>query len=84
VGHYDAVAQCIRRDSKDWKNRDSQSVMLDEKLGALVERRKNARAREDRIGAVILSNLIFHHDGNPIMWLRLRQEAQAVRRRGDG
>ena len=63
---YDAIAQCIRLDGKDWKNRDSQIGMLDEKLVALVERRKKARSVKTESVAVILSNLIFHHDGNPI------------------
>jgi hypothetical protein len=76
--HYDAIAQCIRLDGKDWKNRDSQIVMLDEKLVALVERRKKARAVKTESGAVILSNLIFHHDGNPIVDFRKSWQTACV------
>jgi hypothetical protein len=76
--HYDAIAQCIRLDGKDWKNRDSQIVMLDEKLVALVERRNKARAVKTESGAVILSHLIFHHDGNPIVDFRKSWQTACV------
>jgi integrase len=56
--HYDAIAQCIRLDGKDWKNRDSQIVMLDEKLVALVERRKKARAVKTCGWRIVISPII--------------------------
>jgi hypothetical protein len=64
--HYEAIGQCIRVDGKDWKNRDSQIVMLDEELIALIERRKKARAVKTESGEIVQSDLIFHDEGRPI------------------
>lgn len=76
--HYDAIAQCVRLDGKDWKNRDSQIVMLDDKLAALMERRKRARGVKTKSGALVLSDLIFHHDGKPIVDYRKSWQTACV------
>jgi integrase len=76
--HYDEVAQCIRLDGKDWKNRDSQIVMLDDKLTALMERRKKARDVKNELGEVVKSDLIFHLDGNPIVDFRKSWQTACV------
>lgn len=62
--HYDG--RSVRMPGKNWKNRDAQMVMLDDDLMELIERRKKVRAVKTETG-VVLSDLIFHHDGNPIV-----------------
>jgi len=62
--HYDGTS--VRLPGKDWKNGEPQQVMLDTDLADLIERRQKARAVKTKAG-VILADLIFHHDGNPIV-----------------
>ena len=62
--YYDGKS--VRLPGKDWKNGEAQQVMLDADLAELIERRQKARAVKTKPG-VILADLIFHRDGNPIV-----------------
>ena len=65
----DVEGDVIRLRAENSKNGESRSVTLNGELEDLIERRKKARHVKTETG-VILAELVFHHDGNPIVDLR--------------
>jgi integrase len=65
----DVDGDVIRLRSQNSKNREGRTVPLVGELAELVERRK-AERRVERKGVVMLSDFVFHRDGNPIGSIR--------------
>ncbi|MGQ0722179.1 MAG: tyrosine-type recombinase/integrase [Candidatus Eiseniibacteriota bacterium] len=61
----DRDARAIRLRPEASKNGKGRVVPLDRDLGALIERRWQAR-RIDRAGEVHMTDLVFHRDGEPV------------------
>jgi integrase len=61
----DVDGVCIRLRGVNAKNSEARSIPLDGELAELIERRKAARQVE-KAGSVMLSNFIFHLDGEPV------------------
>jgi integrase len=62
----DVDGDLIRLRGENAKNDNPRSVVCDSELAELMERRKAARAVKTKTG-VVLSDLVFHHDGEPIV-----------------
>jgi integrase len=59
----------IRLRAENSKNGEARKITLNGELEELLERRKVARHIETKTGA-LLAELVFHHDGNPIVDMR--------------
>ena len=62
----DVDGECIRLRAENAKNGTARLIPFEGELGELMERRKAARQVEAN-GTVILSALIFHCEGEPIL-----------------
>jgi integrase len=65
----DVDGDVIRLRGENSKNGEARSITLDGELAELMERRKTARQVKTD-SAVILCDLVFHHDGQPIVDFR--------------
>lgn len=65
----DGDGDVIRLRGENAKNGESRTVTIDGDLAELMERRKAARRVKTATG-VMLADLVFHHDGQPIVDLR--------------
>ncbi len=65
----DVDGDVIRLRGENSKNGEARSITLDGELAELMERRKTARQVKTD-SAVMLCDLVFHHDGHPIVDFR--------------
>jgi integrase len=65
----DVEGDVIRLRAENSKNGEARKITLNGELEELLERRKVARHIETKTGA-LLAELVFHHDGNPIVDMR--------------
>jgi len=66
----DIDGDAIRLRAENSKNGESRIVTLDGELAHLIERRKASRQVKTQNGGSMLSSLVFHQRGNPIMDFR--------------
>jgi integrase len=65
----DVDGDMIRLRAENSKNGEARSITIDGELADLMQRRKAARRVETKMG-VIFADLVFHHDGSPIVDMR--------------
>jgi integrase len=65
----DVDGDCIRLRGENSKNGEGRVIVLEGELAALMERRKAARTVKTKTG-VLLSQFIFHNNGEPIVDFR--------------
>jgi integrase len=65
----DVEGDIIRLRAENSKNGEGRSVTLNGELEELIKRRRVARQVKTKTGA-LLAELVFHHDGQPIVDLR--------------
>jgi integrase len=65
----DVDGDVIRLRGENAKNGEGRSITLDGDLAEVIERRKDARQVETDSG-VMLANLVFHNDGQPVVDFR--------------